>query len=190
MSVIFSDTMTKDKEQLILEHMNLAEAIAKKFHSKVPKCVTYDELISAGYLGLVASIKNYNFNRPFDKYASCFIYGSIVDYLRSLRWIDKRGKKEFDTKFYSIDKESKTNECNMLNMVKAYSFEYNYNSDMFTNIKSLLTRKEYGILYDYYVNEKSYRDIGKDHKVSKTRIGFLLSRAKKKIKEYLQNSYV
>jgi len=72
--------------ELILNHLHLAEKIAKSQYRKTPPQVQYDELQSAAYMGLVDAANRYDGKRDFGKYASFRIIGEIKDYLRSLKW--------------------------------------------------------------------------------------------------------
>lgn len=74
----------------VINYMPFAENLAWKRSQTLPKRVSFDELKSAAYLGLVkASHKfNPNFGVSFSKYATKFIAGAIVEYIRELKWND------------------------------------------------------------------------------------------------------
>jgi len=72
---------------LILNHMFLAQKIAKSKKKKI-SCVSYEELESAAYLGLVEAANLYDSkeNDCFAAYAVFRIIGAVQDYLRELSW--------------------------------------------------------------------------------------------------------
>ena len=74
-------------KKLIEDNIYLAEKIAK-FSSKKYRFLTYDEIKSAAYFGLVQAANSYNFLKSpcFSTYASYRIFGAIKDYLREFKW--------------------------------------------------------------------------------------------------------
>lgn len=78
--------MTIEQNNLILKHMHLADKIAQGKKRKL-FTVSYDELQSAAYFGLVeAACKFDDKKASFSTFATYRIIGSIQDYLRSLNW--------------------------------------------------------------------------------------------------------
>ena len=80
---------------LINSHISLAEKIATIKKCTMPKCVSYDDLKSAAYFGLVDAANKYNpkKNSCFGIYAAWRIAGAIRDYLREISW-GKRGNSK------------------------------------------------------------------------------------------------
>ena len=76
-----------NKNELILNHISLAEKIAKIQFKKTP-CVYYEDLQSASYMGLVQAATRYipELNDNFEAYVAPRIKGAILDYLRELSW--------------------------------------------------------------------------------------------------------
>jgi DNA-directed RNA polymerase specialized sigma subunit len=76
--------MTK---QLVLTHLTLAKRMARQKNRCIPH-ISYDELESAAYFGLVDAAVKYNSekNDNFSNYASVRIAGAMSDYLRELQW--------------------------------------------------------------------------------------------------------
>lgn len=75
-----------ERNTLIENNLLLARKIAAYQYKKTPKCVSFDELESAAYYGLVDAANRYNGITSFDNYASRRIFGEIKDYLRSLQF--------------------------------------------------------------------------------------------------------
>ncbi|SPF80055.1 sigma-70 family RNA polymerase sigma factor [Pseudoprimorskyibacter insulae] len=71
-------------EKLVEEHMHLVQRIAWHFQGRVGKFAEIEDLLQAGYLGLVDASQRYNVRDgvSFASYASIRIRGSIVDLLR------------------------------------------------------------------------------------------------------------
>ena len=78
---------TTERHALVMDHVSLAEKIAKSRKKKLTQ-VSYDELRSAAYLGLVEAAAHYNpqENDCFPAYAVWRIIGAVRDYLRELSW--------------------------------------------------------------------------------------------------------
>jgi RNA polymerase sigma factor (sigma-70 family) len=77
---------------LITENITFANILAAKKKSRI-RSVSYEELQSAAYLGLVEAANNYdpdyNFI-AFKSFAFVRINGAMKDYLRELRWGTRR----------------------------------------------------------------------------------------------------
>jgi RNA polymerase sigma factor for flagellar operon FliA len=71
-------------DKLVEDHMHLVQRIAWHFQGRVGKFAEIEDLIQAGYLGLVDASQRYNVRDgvSFASYASIRIRGSIVDLLR------------------------------------------------------------------------------------------------------------
>lgn len=78
--------LTKEQQDLVLQHISFAEKIAKSQSRKMPPQVQLDELQSAAYMGLVDAAGRYDGKSDFKSFASFRIVGEIKDYLRSLKW--------------------------------------------------------------------------------------------------------
>lgn len=78
--------LTKEQQNLVLQHISFAEKIAKFHLKKTPPQVQYDELKSAAYMGLVDAVTRYDGESNFEGFARFRIVGEIKDYLRSLKW--------------------------------------------------------------------------------------------------------
>jgi RNA polymerase sigma factor for flagellar operon FliA len=76
----------EEREELILEHLPQVNWIAARIHEKLPPSVELDDLISAGIVGLLAAVDNYDPNRnaSLKTYAEYKIRGAILDSIRGL----------------------------------------------------------------------------------------------------------
>ncbi len=90
-----SEKTASDRERLILEHLPQVRAIARKIRSRLPGSVSVDDLVSAGIVGLIAAIDNYDprFNANLKTYAQHRIRGAILDSLRAMDWVPRPLRK-------------------------------------------------------------------------------------------------
>ncbi len=86
---------TEDREQLILEHLPQVRLIARRIFERIPDRMNFDDLVSAGVLGLIAAIDRYDAHRDVKlrTYAEYKIRGAILDSLRGLDWIPRHQRK-------------------------------------------------------------------------------------------------
>lgn len=79
---------TIERDNLILQHLHLAEKLACIQVKSIAKKISIDELKSAAYFGLVLAAQNYqgDFGASFITYATIRIRGSMRDYVRELKW--------------------------------------------------------------------------------------------------------
>ena len=78
-------------DEQIMQHASLVKRIAYHLLSKLPDSVQVDDLIQAGMLGLLESIKNYDSSKgaSFDTYAGIRIRGSMLDEVRRCDWVPR-----------------------------------------------------------------------------------------------------
>jgi RNA polymerase sigma factor FliA len=85
----------QEREALILEHLRQVHFIAARIHEKLPPSVELDDLISAGVVGLLAAVDNYDptKNASLKTYAEYKIRGAILDSIRGLDGIPTHKRK-------------------------------------------------------------------------------------------------
>jgi RNA polymerase sigma factor for flagellar operon FliA len=83
------------REQAILAHLPRVKVIARRIHERLPACVSLDDLISTGVLGLIAAIDRYDPAQEvkLPTYAEFKIRGAILDSLRGLDWAPRLHRK-------------------------------------------------------------------------------------------------
>ncbi len=83
------------REELILEHLPQVNWIASRIHEKLPPSVQLDDLISAGIVGLLAAVDNFDpsHNASLKTYAEYKIRGAILDSIRGLDGIPSHRRK-------------------------------------------------------------------------------------------------
>jgi RNA polymerase sigma factor for flagellar operon FliA len=79
---------TSETEPEMLTLLPLVRSIARRLHSRMPKNVDVDDIVSAGLLGLVEASAKFDPAKkvPFVNYASFRIRGAILDSLRQADW--------------------------------------------------------------------------------------------------------
>lgn len=72
------------REAAIVQNMDLVRHIARRLQQRVPPCVTFDDLSSAGTIGLMQAVDRFNavHGVSFKTYARYRIRGAMLDYLR------------------------------------------------------------------------------------------------------------
>ncbi|MBV8832528.1 MAG: sigma-70 family RNA polymerase sigma factor, partial [Acidobacteriaceae bacterium] len=85
----------QQREELILEHLPQVNWIASRIHEKLPASVQLDDLISAGIVGLMAAVDNFDpsHNASLKTYAEYKIRGAILDSIRGLDGIPSHRRK-------------------------------------------------------------------------------------------------
>lgn len=83
------------REALILQHLSQVNWIASRIHEKLPPSVELEDLISAGIIGLVAAVDNFDpsQNASLKTYAEYKIRGAILDSIRGLDGIPTHKRK-------------------------------------------------------------------------------------------------
>lgn len=155
--------ITKD---LILQNLNLANSIAKT-KKKNLKFVSFEEIQSAAYYGLVQAANKFDPNKKvaFTTYAYARISGAIQDYLRELSW---------GTRKQSLKRQELTEQA----------FEHKYKTiDSLVFNLSAINKK---ICKLYYEESMGMAEIAKIYKVNPSRISQILSQSRLEIKQYLE----
>jgi RNA polymerase sigma factor for flagellar operon FliA len=91
-----SETGPDERERLILEHLPQVRLIARRIYDRLPESVSLEDLVSAGIIGLIAAIDQYDptHNVKLKTYAEHKIRGAILDSLRSLDWAPRQRRKK------------------------------------------------------------------------------------------------
>lgn len=82
------DVEAGERERMLLEHLPAVRYIARRIHERLPSHVELDDLISAGYVGLIDAFEKFDHSKRvlFKSYAQFRIRGAILDSLRILDW--------------------------------------------------------------------------------------------------------
>jgi RNA polymerase sigma factor for flagellar operon FliA len=76
---------------LVQQYLPLVQHAVSSISGRVPRQVAWDDLVSAGMLGLAEAARAFDPSRgvPFDGFASTRIRGALLDELRSLDWASR-----------------------------------------------------------------------------------------------------
>jgi RNA polymerase sigma factor for flagellar operon FliA len=91
------DTVSEEeRERLILEHLPQVRLVARKIHERLPDSICFDDLLSAGVIGLINAIDNFDpsQNVKLRTYAEFRIRGAILDSLRETDWAPRLKRKQ------------------------------------------------------------------------------------------------
>ncbi len=85
----------QDRERLILDYLWQVQVIAARIHERLPDHIAFDDLVSAGTVGLISAIDNFDasINAQLKTYAEYKIRGAILDSLRGLDWAPRSARK-------------------------------------------------------------------------------------------------
>jgi len=172
---------TQERNQLILNHIPLANKLAWQKAKKTPKRIDVDDLKSAAYMGLVDAAYKYDKNRSatFGTYASWRIKGEINDYLRQISW-GKRGQ-EFQP--LSIDVKISDNENvsigDCLESKPELRADY---SDFFEKITKGMSEVAKKVIIEYYVKDRMLKEIASEIGLCVSRTSQILKRCRNLIR--------
>ena len=86
----------EEREALIVKYAYLVKYVANRMALKIPSNVLYDELVSAGSVGLIDAIDKFDPGRDVSikTYAEYRIKGAIIDELRHMDWYTRSMRKK------------------------------------------------------------------------------------------------
>jgi RNA polymerase sigma factor FliA len=86
----------KEREDLIVKYAPLVKRIAARMSVRLPSNVLFDELVSAGCVGLIDAVDKYDPSKDVNikTYAEYRIKGAILDELRSMDWYSRSMRKK------------------------------------------------------------------------------------------------
>jgi RNA polymerase sigma factor for flagellar operon FliA len=86
----------EERERLILAHLPQVRLVARKIHERLPDTICFDDLLSAGVVGLINAIDNFDprQNVLLKTYAEFRIRGAILDSLRDTDWAPRLKRKQ------------------------------------------------------------------------------------------------
>jgi RNA polymerase sigma factor for flagellar operon FliA len=79
------------RDEIVQAHLGLVKHVAARIAGRLPRHLDVNDLVSAGLLGLMAAIEEFDPGRgvEFPRYAALRIRGAILDELRRLDWIPR-----------------------------------------------------------------------------------------------------
>ena len=72
------------REAAIIQHISHVQVMAKQLRLRLPPCITFDDLVGAGTIGLIQAVDRFQASRglQFGTYARHRIRGAMLDFLR------------------------------------------------------------------------------------------------------------
>jgi RNA polymerase sigma factor for flagellar operon FliA len=91
----YENDMKYQKDQLAIEYLPAVKSMAFRLKERLPSFIEYSDLVSIGTEELVKLARRYDEsqNDSFWGYAKKRVYGSMLDYLRSLDVMSRNGRK-------------------------------------------------------------------------------------------------
>lgn len=98
------------REKLLLKYLPLVKYVAGKMMANLPSSVDYDDLVSAGVIGLIGALERFdpNMGVKFETFVLPRIRGAILDELRKLDWAPRslRSKaRKFERTLVEMERE-------------------------------------------------------------------------------------
>ncbi len=133
--------MKKDhawRQKSIVEYAFLVKNIAARFAARLPSSVLFDELVSAGSLGLIDAVDKFDPSRhvSLKTYAKYRIKGAILDELRSMDTYSRSMRKKIQdiTKAVKLIEDEKGSPASDLEVADAMGVSLETYQDMLTDI--------------------------------------------------------
>jgi RNA polymerase sigma factor for flagellar operon FliA len=91
----YEEEIKREQDQLAIDYLPAVKAIAFKLKERLPSSIEINDLISIGIEELVKLSRRYdkNLNDSFWGYAKKRVYGSMLDFLRSLDTISRGNRR-------------------------------------------------------------------------------------------------
>jgi RNA polymerase sigma factor for flagellar operon FliA len=102
-----------EKEQLVKKYVYLVKHVAARISLRLPDSVLFDDLISAGCIGLMDAIEKYDSSKnvKFKTYAEFRIKGAILDELRGMDTYSRGMRKKIKDIDSAVMQVEKQKEC-------------------------------------------------------------------------------
>jgi RNA polymerase sigma factor for flagellar operon FliA len=95
------------EDQLMKRYRPLVHKIVAGFVFKKPAILDYDDLVSAGNMGLLTAIRRYDPNNErgakFSTFATLRVRGSILDEINSINWTPRKARQDIRGVLSSIE---------------------------------------------------------------------------------------
>jgi RNA polymerase sigma factor FliA len=185
--------------KMLETHLYLVHQVVAPIARRVPANVLRDDLLAAGVSGLVDSLRKNGGDggTTFEWYARTRIRGAVLDELRAQDWLTRRARDAVNAAshhdetdidgpvFVGLDEVSVAEEQEFLvsptpdpeslyEAMEPYRF--------IARALDKLSEKERKVIGMYYFEEKKFKEIGADLKVSEPRVSHLHARALEKLR--------
>jgi RNA polymerase sigma factor for flagellar operon FliA len=185
----------KTREEVIVKYAYLVKYIAGRMAMRVPPSVSFDELVSAGTLGLIHAVDRFDPEKQTDikTFAEYRIRGAILDELRSMDWYSRSMRKRIQEvesairsietrKGSSAEDEEVAEELN-LSLEEYYSLLSNIHSVSLLNLDDFIRSEENETMGRRSFQEKIVSEDDPVENVSKIELKRVLAQAIRNLSE-------
>lgn len=192
------------REQLILEHLPHVGLIARRIAKQLPESVAFDDLVSAGVIGLFAAIDHYDSRDDvkLTSYVQFRIRDAILDSLRNLDWLPRQQRRrakllEAAISGFEQERHPRWIEEEIGGQGQFFLFRYqdsdeHRSSQSAEELERLLAefiekmpQLERTVLSRYYDQDLTIREIAKIEDLPESRVSQLKSQAISRIQSFL-----
>lgn len=178
------------REATILENLDLVNRIARSLISRLPPCVTLDDLTGAGMVGLIQAVDRFDRTRglEFSTYARHRIRGAMQDFLRGEDPVSRAERK----RLRANPGKSATGNVSLdglpANRIPASQPEFAIRSEVCEARRCLSARENrvIGMLFDLGWQNQ---EIAAELKVNPSRVSQIKQQAILKLRQRLQDGY-
>lgn len=160
--------MNKNIEKIIVDYIPLANKLAWQKSLSVPKHVTFEDLKSAAYMGLVDAANKFDPKvcPSFSAYARIRISGEIKDYLKKIA----RGNAiVLDSEINSAEENKDARDTD----------------DFFDFVSKKLGDMDGKIMRMYYVEDRTLGEIGRSRGVTESRMSQIIKSCHERLRCFL-----
>lgn len=178
------DKLSEEQRDLVVENMRLVHHIVKRYSTPVPT----DEIVSAGYYGLVKASKTFNPDRgsKFSTYAGICITNSILDLLSEYKNKRRRALTSIDDPIVYDDKLGNLKVSDLYDDGERIEDDYIRKADteelrFFIGLYLLDKSPRYTQIIRLRLQGKTHEVIAKELGISKSYISRILTRIEREL---------
>ncbi len=180
------------RKTAIVQYLDHVHALARRLQSRVPRCVAFDDLVSAGAIGLMQAVDRFQPSRGlrFGTYARHRIWGAMLDFLRGEDPLSRAERRE--VRAASADRPSAVTisleELPAFDPRGAHCTSYTFadriDLERARQCLSARERKVVSLLFDL---DWSNREVARELGVNESRVSQIKHAALSKLRESLRN---
>jgi RNA polymerase sigma factor (sigma-70 family) len=182
------------RKAAIIQNLDLVNKLARRLRPRVPPCVTLDDLISAGTIGLIGAVDRFDASRglKFRSYAQHRIMGAMLDFLRGqdpLSRAERRRVRESADPLQppvTVSLDGLPNVA-LSRLTQTGVADFAIRSDMRAARQCLSARENRVVALLYDLDWRS-RDVATVLQVNESRVSQIKRSALSKLRRYFQNT--
>lgn len=189
--------MKKITSDNIKKHIKKAKKIANLLYKEYSSRFSYDELESYALTGLYDALMRFDNKRniKFSTYAYSRIYGHIIDNIRMELKTREAKRYNINIVSYNIYRKKEGENRQYVDFMRGDERLYPHNiiekkieeEEIWEYIEIFLNKTEKKVITLYFFENMTLKQIGKVLDLTGSRIGQILSFAKKKLKKEMEN---